>query len=70
MTKARLELLGYAVDHIEDGNHGFKSVLEMCLDEINRTGETDVSEKQDDLQRAENSLKAGLRMLEIFKKSG
>ena len=65
---ARLEFLGYATDYIDDANRDFKTVLEACLDEIERDGETDLDSKQDDLQRAESSLKAGLRMLEIFKK--
>ena len=65
---ARLEFLGYATDYIDDANRDFKTVLEACLDEIKRDGKTDMSDKQDSLEAAENNLKAGLRMLEIFKK--
>jgi hypothetical protein len=69
MTKTRLELLCHATEYIEDANDDFKTVLGTCLDEINNYGKTDLENKKERLAAAENALRAGLRFLEMFKKS-
>ena len=70
MTKARLELLcpcRQLQSRMPTGD--FKGVLEACLDDLKHADMTDIDEtRQAKLKSAKDSLKAGLRFLEVFQK--